>query len=194
MGALVSAFIDPVFILRVKDELPKLFKEARREAEALSNLMTVGLFRKKKIIMLLTQYYGYNRVKTTFSSRIYGRDVEIDKRAISIKTVSNSNDVKIKWTVDSDRADLVMKDYVPLYDLLIARVNWDMRAIFQPSGLFFIPKDTQRNILQTLGRENYLKPPTPNRNTRGVSLTREAFENLLIDNNTIHIDIDWSNW
>jgi hypothetical protein len=87
-----------------------------------------------------------------------------------------------------------MRDYVPIHDLLLARVNWDMKERYQPSGLFFIPKDSQLNVLQRLGRENYLKPPKPGTNAKGVSLTRQAFENLLSDNNVIHIDIDWRNY
>lgn len=194
MGAHVSAFSDPVFISLIKDELPKLFKEARREADALGNTMAVGLYRKKNIIKLLTEYYGHNRVKDIFSSRMSGRDIVIDDVAISIKTISNNNDVKVKWTVDAEKVADLMKEYTPCHDFILARINWDMKERYQPSGLFFIPKNTQINILQTLGRINYIKPPKPDTNAKGVSLTRQAFEKLLDDKDTIHIDVDWTNY
>jgi len=194
MSAHASTFSDPVFISLVKDELPKLFKEARREADALGNPMTVGLYRKNKIINLLIRCYGHNRIEDVSSSRVSGRDVLIDNIAISIKTISNNNDVKLKWTVDAEKVAVLMREYIPLYDLILARINWDMREKYQPSGLFFIPKDTQINILQTLGRENYIRPPSPGVNARGSSLTKQAFEKLLDDNDTIHIDVDWTNY
>ena len=107
MNVVTSAFNDPEFIKMVQDRLPKLFKEARIEAETLSNIMAVGSYRKKKIINLLTGYCGHNRVKDIFSSKMYGRDIAIDNVAISIKTISNNNDVKVKWTVDSEKVALL---------------------------------------------------------------------------------------
>ena len=70
MGAHVSAFSDPVFISLVKDELPKLFKEARREADALGNIMAVGLYRKNKIIKLQKHFSRKPRKRFSYNDYV----------------------------------------------------------------------------------------------------------------------------
>jgi len=194
MNLITSAFNDPVFKKMVQGKLPKLFKEAQTEAETYSNTMAVGLHRKKKIIGLLIKFLGSTKVDDVFSTKMSELDVRIDNHEISIKTISNNNALKITWTTESKKVALLMKEYIPRYDIILAKINWDMKDIYQPSGLFFIPKDTQKNILYKLGRNNYIKPPKEGTNAKGIQLTKQAFKELLADNDTLHIDVDWKNY
>lgn len=194
MSSIASVFREPELKKLVQENLPSLFKEARREAETYSNIMNVGSHRKRKIINLLIKYIGNERIEDVFSSTMAEMDIKIDSIPISIKTISNNNSLKVKWTMDYKIVAKIMTEYTPRYDIILARINWDMNDRYQPSGLFFIPKQTQTNIMQRLGRENYLRPPKEGTNSRGVSLTKQAYEAWLTDTSTIRIAVDWKQY
>jgi len=194
MSSIASVFREPKFRKLVQENLPSMFKEARREAETYSNIMNVGSHRKRKIINLLIKHIGNDRIEDVFSSTMAEIDIKIDSIPISIKTISNNNSLKMKWTMDYKIVAEIMTEYTPRYDLILARINWDMNDRYQPSGLFFIPKQTQTNIMQRLGRENYLRPPKEGTNSRGVSLTKQAYEDWLTDTSTLRIAVDWKQY
>jgi len=194
MNLITSAFNDPVFKKMVQENLPKLFKEAKTEAETYSNIMAVGSHRKKKIIGLLIKFLGSTKVNDVFSTRMSELDVIIDNLEISIKTISNNNALKITWTTEAKKVAILMKEYIPRYDLILARINWNMKDVYQPSGLFFISKDAQIKILEKLGRDNYIKPPKEGTNAKGMRLTKQAFEELITDDEALHIDVDWKKY
>ena len=52
-----------------------------------------------------------------------------------------------------------------------------------------ISKNTQIKILDKIGRNNYLKKPKDGTNTRGIPLTKQAYEYLLHDVDTLHIAV-----
>jgi hypothetical protein len=194
MNLITSAFNDPDFKKMVQENLPKLFKEARAEAETYSNIMAVGSHRKKKIIGLLIKFLGSTKVDDVFSTRMSELDIRIDNLEISIKTISNNNALKITWTTEAKKVAILMKEYIPRYDIILARINWNMKDVYQPSGLFFISKDAQIKILEKLGRDNYIKPPKEGTNAKGMRLTKQAFEELITDDEALHIDVDWKKY
>ncbi|HPD34553.1 MAG TPA: ThaI family type II restriction endonuclease, partial [Candidatus Kapabacteria bacterium] len=55
----------------------------------------------------------------------------------------------------------------------------------------YIPKETQLEIFNQIGRENYIKLPKEGTNPRGAEITSSALK-LMVDNqDTIKIPIQW---
>ena len=93
----------------------------------------------------------------------------------------------------SDRIKMIerIENYVPNSNLILVKINWEMKEKHQPSGLFWIPTETQLKIFQRIGKNNYFKPPREGTNSRGVPLTNQVLKILLNDPNTKNIDIKW---
>jgi hypothetical protein len=51
--------------------------------------------------------------------------------------------------------------------------------------------NVQKRFFDRLGRQNYIKLPRPGTNPRGVEVTKEALSNLVGDNESRSILINW---
>ena len=48
-----------------------------------------------------------------------------------------------------------LKNYKPTCDLILAVIKWIRKESEHPGGLYFIPLDTQKEILKKLGKNKY---------------------------------------
>ena len=76
--------------------------------------------------------------------------------------------------------------YFPLYDIIFTQIVWH-----NDGGLFYIPKEVQRNIFDKLGRDKYIKLPSQGTNPRGVEITSNALKEILEHEQTLKIKIKW---
>ena len=83
--------------------------------------------------------------------------------------------------------------YVPTCDILLAQINWNNGKLEgrDKGGLFWIPLDVQKRILQQMGNHNYLTLPKPDTNPRGVEISKKSLKRLLQDADTKYIEIFW---
>ena len=109
-------------------------------------------------------------------------------RPLSMKTKQGGgfSGVKLKWTVDPKKAGDSVTHYRPQSDLLYINIIWGKWG-----GLFLIPITAQEEVLRELGREQYLKPPKPGKNPRGVELTSAALRGLQGHPRTWRLDLLW---
>ncbi|MGI9256287.1 MAG: ThaI family type II restriction endonuclease, partial [Salinispira sp.] len=72
-------------------------------------------------------------------------DVRVCGRSLSIKTKSNPGygNVTLVWTVDWNRVDTFVKNYMPSSDLLYVNIIWD-----NDGGFFLIPQEVQQATWQ----------------------------------------------
>ena len=192
MDPLLIAFNDENFIKKVQNRLPYLFQIAEIECSRNGKVgMEVGSTREKILIALLIDHFGESRVVTSIPITEPETDVIIDSIPISIKTITGKGGVKVSWTVDAPSARDFVNSYSPQCGILFARVNWDMKSSNEPSGLFYIPLETQQKILEQIGVERYLKLPKAGTNPRGIELSRNGLETLIKDNDTLRIRVNW---
>lgn len=193
MDHISLAFNDEAFIKKVKEKLPYLFQIAEVECSRDGKIgMEVGSTREKILIALLIDYFGENHVTTSIPITEPETDVIVDSLNISIKTITGKGGVKVSWTVDAKSAQDFVDTYSPICGILFARLNWGMSINNEPSGLFWIPLETQQKVLEKLGVERYLKLPKPGTNPRGVELSGYGLEILLKDRNTLQIRVNWN--
>lgn len=193
MDQISLAFNDEKFIKKVKGKLPYLFQIAEIECSRNGKIgMEVGSTREKILIALLIDYFGENQVTTSIPITEPETDVIVDSSNISIKTITGKGGVKVSWTVDAKSAQDFADTYSPICGILFTRLNWGMKINNEPSGLFWIPLETQQKILEKLGIEEYLNLPKPGTNPRGVELSRYGLETLLKDRNTLQIHVTWN--
>jgi len=147
MDVLEDAFNNKRFQRLVKEQFPSLIERADPEATKYGKTgMEKGSVRKKYIIDFLVEYFGEDRVETTFPGDVLGVDLRIDSLPVKIKTITGKGAVKIKWTTDKDKLDDFIDDYTPICGILLLRINWEMDEKNQPSGLFWIPIEVQNKI------------------------------------------------
>lgn len=193
MDPILLAFNDDSFKQLVREKLPYLYQIAEIECSRDGKIgMEVGSTREKILIALLIEYFGKSRVLTSIPITEPETDVIVDDILISIKTITGKGGVKVSWTVDAPSAMDFVKSYSPHCGILFTRINWDMKRSNEPSGLFWIPLETQKNNLEKLGVERYLKLPKPGTNPRGIELSRIGLETLLLDRDTARIRVTWS--
>jgi len=191
MSAISKAFDDPNFQAKVRDELPKLFQEARKEALEFNQIFIVGNFRKQKLKELLIDYFGEDVIDFSLTRDLPGIDAKVDSSFITIRTIRGNNQVKMIW--GSDRIKMIerIENYVPNSNLILVKINWEMKEKYQPSGLFWIPIETQLKVFQRVGKNGYFKPPREGTNSRGVPLINQVLKILINDPSTKNIDIKW---
>lgn len=191
MSSISSVFSDQAFQTRVKNDIPGLIRDADDEGSKIGKTgMEKGSVRKNYLISYLKDYFGYSRVEDVTES-ILNIDVTIDSVPVKIKTITGKGSVKIKWTIDRGKVNDFLENYTPTCGIILVRINWDMDERKRPSGFFWIPIETQLEVLNQLGLEHYLIPPPPNVNSRGIAFSNIALETLLTHNGTVHIDVDW---
>ncbi|MFH1005031.1 MAG: ThaI family type II restriction endonuclease [Bacteroidota bacterium] len=115
-------------------------------------------------------------------------DVEVHNNPISIKTITGKNPsgVKLIWTVDAEKSKEFSQKYVPSCDMIFVQINWN-----NGGGFYYIPKETQLEVLKNIGRETYIKLPNAGTNPRGVEMSGKAIHELLQHKNTLSIPINW---
>lgn len=69
---------------------------------------------------------------------------------------------------------------------MLVQINWD-----DIGGFYYIPLEVQTRLFVRIGRQNYIKLPTPGTNPRGVEITNEALSNLVADKESKRIVINW---
>ena len=99
---------------------------------------------------------------------------------------NNYSSVKLIWTVDPKKAIQFKNSYIPSCDMLFAKICWNGKG-----KLLLFSVESQRKILDKIGRDNYIKLPKENTNTRGVEISAEALKLLENCEDTRCIDIDF---
>ena len=90
------------------------------------------------------------------------------------------------WTVDAQKAKEFRQSYYPRCDILLIQIVWNGTG-----GFYYIPLEAQEKLFKGMGRERYIKLPTPGTNPRGVEITQEALLHLVRDTETRVIEICW---
>jgi hypothetical protein len=186
---IVQLFEDKKLVNKIKIKLPHLFQLAELESSRSGKVgMEVGSAREKIITALLIYKFGEQNVDSNIPITEAEMDVKLFGNPISIKTISGKSPsgIKLIWTVDVQKAIEFSEIYVPNCDMLFIQINWD-----NGGGFYFIPKEIQIEILKEMGRENYIKLPKQGTNPRGVEMTWNAMKQLLANQKTYSIPINW---
>jgi len=182
-------FDDKELVKKIQDKLPKLFHIAELESSRAGKIgMEVGSVREKIIVALFIYKFGEINVKTEIPITEAEVDVEVHNNPISIKTITGKNPsgIKLIWTVDAEKSKEFSEKYVPSCDMIFVQINWD-----NGGGFYYIPKETQSEVLENMGRETYIKLPKAGTNPRGVEMSGKAIQELLQHKNTLSIPINW---
>ncbi|MFH1640017.1 MAG: ThaI family type II restriction endonuclease [Chloroflexota bacterium] len=182
-------FEDEALISRIKKRLPQLFRIAELECSRAGKIgMQVGSMREAIVIALIIYKFGESNVETDIPITEPEVDVKLFGHPISIKTITGRgfSGVKLVWTVDAQNAREFQEHYYPSSDILFTQIVWGSRG-----GLYYIPVEAQRNLLNRMGRELYIKLPKLGTNPRGAEITKEALQSLILDEGTKAIKIDW---
>lgn len=188
-NTLQELFKNPKIIKKIQEKLPLLFQLAEVDNSRDGKLgMEIGSARERIIIALLIYQFGENNVKTDNAITQAEVDVVLFDKPISIKTVTGKKiaGVKLIWTVDPQKAIEFSKKYNPSCDLILVQINWNGNGF-----LYLFSKETQSEVLNKIGRENYIKLPKQGTNPRGVELSARAVEELAANPNTEKVEIFW---
>jgi len=186
---LVEIFEDEELVGKIKRRLPYLFQLAELESSRAGKTgMEVGSLREKIIVALLIYKFGEANVETEIPITEPEVDVKLFSDPISIKTITGKGlaGVKLIWTVDAQKAKEFCENYYPQCDMLLVQINWN-----DTGGFYYIPLNVQKRVFDRLGRNNYIRLPRPGTNPRGVEVTKEALSNLVGDNESRSILINW---
>lgn len=186
---LLEIFKDEALIAKIKKQLPQLFRMAELESSRAGKIgMQVGSVRETIIASLLIYKFGENNVQTNIPITKAEVDVELFGQPISIKTITGKGltGVKLVWTVDAQNAKQFQDSYYPSSDILFVQIVWGGNG-----GLYFIPVDIQRSLLEKMGGESYIKLPKAGTNPRGAEITKEALLSLIQNKETRVILINW---
>jgi hypothetical protein len=177
------------YIDLVKKNLPHLFEFAEIECSRGGKIgMQVGTVREDIIYALTRSFVGSDNVNDAGSIKETSKDIILLGNEVSIKTFTGtySGNVKVFWTSDTKLAEEFCKNYKPKYDMIIASIMWGSNK----GGLYYIDLETQQEIIEEIGLENYIKTE-PGTNNRGIKIRKNAMNLLLNHKNTIKIQIDW---
>jgi len=189
VNQLKDIFVDETIINRIKIRLPHLFQIAEIESSRAGKIgMQVGSIRENILVALLIYKYGHENVETEIKITEPEIDVKLFGQPISIKTVTSKTfgGVKLIWAVDAKKARQFRESYFPKYDMLLIRINWGGNG-----GFYHIPSEIQKELFESIGREDYIKLPKPGTNPRGVEITNKALSELATNKLTNVIDINW---
>jgi len=186
---LVEIFEDEELVGKIKRRLPYLLQLAELESSRAGKTgMEVGSLREKIIVALLIYKFGEANVETEIPITEPEVDVKLFSDPISIKTITGKGlaGVKLIWTVDAQKAKEFCENYYPQCDMLLVQINWN-----DTGGFYYIPLNVQKRVFDRLGRNNYIRLPRPGTNPRGVEVTKEVLSNLVGDNESRSILINW---
>ena len=173
----------------IKSKLPKLFEIAEVESTRGGKIgMEVGILRERVLTSFFISKVGEDNVDSDSSATENSKDVQVNGDDISIKTFTGSgySGVKIFWTSDTESAKRVMDTYTPKFDLIVANINWGSNK----GGLYYVDKQTQRQVMDSVGRNKFLKISSGS-NNRGITYGTDILKKLLNHENTLKIEIDW---
>jgi len=186
---LATLFTDEKTIKKIQERLPYLFQLAEVDNSRDGKLgMEIGSARERIIIALLIYKFGELNVKTNISITLAETDAIVFDKPVSIKTITGKkiNGVKLIWTVDTQKALIFSKNYIPSCDILLVQINWNSNGFF-----YLFPKKAQDDVLSEIGRFEYIKLPKEGTNPRGVEMTGKAIDELSKHNETMKIEIEW---
>lgn len=173
----------------IKSKLPKLFEIAEVESTRGGKIgMEVGILRERVLTSFFISKVGEDNVDSDSSATENSKDVQVNGDDISIKTFTGSgySGVKIFWTSDTESAKRVMDTYTPKFDLIVANINWGSKK----GGVYYIDKQTQQQVMNSVGRDKFLKISSGS-NNRGITYGTDVLKKLLNHENTLKIEIDW---
>ena len=173
----------------IKSKLPKLFEIAEVESTRGGKIgMEVGILRERVLTSFFISKVGEDNVDSDSSATENSKDVQVNGDDISIKTFTGSgySGVKIFWTSDTESAKRVMDTYTPKFDLIVANINWGSNK----GGLYYVDKQTQRQVMDSVGRNKFLKISSGS-NNRGITYGTDILKKLLNHENSLKIEIDW---
>lgn len=186
---LIEIFEDRKLIEKIKMRLPYFFQLAELESSRAGKTgMEVGSVRERIIVAMLIYKFGEANVETEIPITEPEVDVKLFGNPLSIKTITGKSfgGVKLIWTVDAQKAKEFRENYYPHCDMLLIQINWGNHG-----GFYYVPLEAQRQVFNKIGRQNYIKLPKAETNPRGVEITKEALSNLVADNESKSIMIDW---
>lgn len=186
---LIEIFEDRKLIEKIKMRLPYFFQLAELESSRAGKTgMEVGSVRERIIVAMLIYKFGEANVETEIPITEPEVDVKLFGEPLSIKTITGKSfgGVKLIWTVDAQKAKEFRENYYPHCDMLLIQINWGNHG-----GFYYVPLEAQRQVFNKIGRQNYIKLPKAETNPRGVEITKEALSNLVADNESKSIMIDW---
>ncbi|MEO0019757.1 MAG: ThaI family type II restriction endonuclease [candidate division WOR-3 bacterium] len=184
-----AIFDDEKLVEKIKRRLPYLFQLAEVESSRAGRTgMEVGSLRERIIVALLIYKFGEENVETEVPITQPEVDVKLFGQPVSIKTITGKSlgGVKLIWTVDAQKAAEFRESYYPHCDMLLIQINWN-----DTGGFYYIPLEAQERLFYRIGKENYIKLPKPGTNPRGVEITKEALSDLVADNLTRSITVNW---
>lgn len=189
----IKNYIDQLFgdeeiVRRIKNRLPYLFQLAELESSRAGKIgMQVGSIRENIIVALLIYKFGEDNVETEIPITEPEVDAKLFEEPISIKTITGSlSGVKIIWTVDAKKAIEFRETYYPTCDILLVHIKWG-----DIGGLYYMPLEVQKRVLEEMGREKYIRLPKPGTNPRGVEIAKDALMNLVKNEQSKRIEIKW---
>lgn len=173
---------NPKYIKIIRQKLPPAFQTVGDE---LKGNPAVGLLREQIILGMLIAFLGEASVKLIQSGVNPDIDCYVDLEPLSIKTVSFSGGIRLKWTSNAIKAREFMNDYKPMSNLLVIRVVWE-----KTGAIRFIPLNIQERIFRQIGVARYLDYRATT-NTRGVNLSLEAEQAFDQHPQTVSLSIPW---
>jgi hypothetical protein len=105
-------------------------------------------------------------------------------KTVSTKTSKLSSGVKLIWTVDAKKALEFKNTYSPKCASLLVQITWG-----GVGKLCLFSLESQKKVLQSIGRDRYIKLPKEGTNPRGAEITAEALNLLLECEDTRIIEI-----
>jgi len=170
------------YIEVIQRKLPPAFQTVEDE---LKGNPAVGLLREQIIIGMLIAFLGEANVKLIQGGVNPDIDCYVDLEPLSIKTVSLSGRLRLKWTSNAVKAKEFMNSYKPISDLLVIRIAWEKTGVIR-----FIPLDAQKHLFGRVGAAQYLDYRATT-NTRGVNLSFEAEQALNQYSQSVSLPIFW---
>lgn len=167
----------------IQQKLPPAFQTVEDE---LKGNPAVGLLREQVILGMLIAFLGKEKVEVVPSGVNPDIDCYIDSEPISIKTVSSSGGIRLKWTSNASKAQEFIGGFEPNGHLFIVRIIWGDTGTIR-----FISLDTQKSIFHQLGAAGYLDY-RGSTNTRGVNLSQGAELALNQHPQSISLPIRWN--
>ncbi len=190
---LSTIFQDSKYLVKIKKKLPLLFHIAEEESKRDGKIgMEVGTLRERVIISMLIHFLGGDRINTNIPTTEAEKDVIVDGRPLSIKTITTRSvidftGVKASWTVDAQKAHEFVHSYEPVCDMILTQICWS-----QDGGLYYIPLSVQKETLKVMGKDGYFKLPKPGTNPRGIEFNPIALESMCNHPDSLSMVITWT--
>lgn len=170
------------YIKTIQQNLPPAFQTVEDE---LRGNPALGLLREQVILGMLVAFLGEKHIELVPSGVNPDIDCYVDSAPLSIKTVSSSSGIRLKWTSNEVKAKQFMDGYQPMSDLLVVRIIWKKLG-----GIQFISQDIQKLVFHQIGVSRYLDYRGAT-NTRGVNLSPEAEQSLYRHPHMVNLPILW---